>query len=163
MNPAKPGEPCTAEEMCEHSFRLIVGCVRHGDLLAHSRFRQRTKIVVSRPPRGVLEVGPLLFRLLGYLDGSGVKLQPMFRGESRNKVLIRIGSFATQFVIEVNYAEHDTQLRSQLQQQEQQSDGIRAAGNRHAHAVAWLQHLLLLRSSKDALLKKGKSTLACGR
>src|SRR5438045_4252355 len=43
MNPAKPGEPCPAEEMCEHSFRLIVGCVRHGDSLAHSRFRQRSE------------------------------------------------------------------------------------------------------------------------
>jgi len=54
MNSAKPREACSAKEMREHGFRLVVGSVRHPRFARKLRFRQRTKIVVPRPPRRVL-------------------------------------------------------------------------------------------------------------
>src|SRR2546430_2277685 len=163
MNPAKPREPCPAEEMRNHGLRLIVGCVRHRDSFAYSGFRQRTKIVIARAPRGVLEIGPLLFRLLGYIDRNVVKLQPMLRGESCNELLVRVGSVAAQLVIKVHHAQHDPQFLAQLEEKQQQSNGICTAGYRHAHSVARPQHFLFLQVSKEALRKKSKTTLALGR
>src|SRR6266550_9078376 len=74
MDSAKPREACSAKEMRKHGLRLIVGSVRHHDSPAISRFCQRTKIVVPRPPCRVLEVGPLLFRLLRLVNRSGVNM-----------------------------------------------------------------------------------------
>ncbi len=106
--------------MREHGLRLIVGRVRHRDSPASPRFCQRAKIAVPRSPRCVLEVGPLLFRFLCNVNRSRVKLQPMLRGQFRDKCLVRIGSFAPQFVIEVDHTQHDAQFPAQLQQQQEQ-------------------------------------------
>src|SRR6266704_1893757 len=155
VNSAKPCETRPAQEMREHGLRLIVGRVRHRNSPANSRFRQRTEIIVPRASRRVLDVGALLFCFLRNFNGSRVKLQPMLRGQFRDKPFIRIGSFGTQFVIEVNHAQHNAQLLAQLQQQQQQRHGIRSARNRHAHGVTRPYQLLFLQTDQDALPKYG--------
>ena len=156
MDSAKPREACSAKEMRKHGLRLIVGSVRHHDSPAISRFCQRMKIVVPRPPRRVLEVGPLLFRLLPNVNSSRVKLQPMLRGQFRDKYFVRIGSFAAQFVIEVHHTENDAQFPAQLQQQQQQRHGIRPARHRHSNAVARPHHFLFLQTGEEALPERAR-------
>ena len=60
----------------------------------------------------------------------------MVPGKLGNKLLISVRLFPTQLVIEVNYADDDSQLRSQLQQNPQQRNRINAARYRHTHSVA---------------------------
>src|SRR6266567_4109804 len=155
VNSAKPCETRPAQEMREHGLCLVVGRVRHRNSPANSRFRQRAEIIVPRASRRVLDVGALLFCFLRNFNGSRVKLQPMLRGQFRDKPFIRIGSFGTQFMIEVHHAEHNAQFLPQLQQQQQQRHGIRSARNRHTHAVTWPYHLLFLQTDQDALPEYG--------
>src|SRR6266481_266688 len=148
--------------MCKHSLRLIVGRVSHCDSPTNARSDQRTEIVVPRPPRGVLEIGPLLFCFLRNVNGSRVKLQPMVRRQFRDELFICIGSFAAQFVIEVHHAQHDSQLLAQLQKQKQQRHGIRPAGHSRAHAIPRLQHSVLFQGGENLLLEESRIPLVSG-
>src|SRR6202158_4256547 len=84
-----------------------------------------------------------------------MKLQPVLRGQFLDKCLVRIGSFAAQFVIEVHHAEHDAQFLAQLQQQQQQRHRVCPARHRHANAVAWPYHFLFLQTGEEALPEQG--------
>ena len=87
----------------------------------------------------------------------------MFRRQFCDKLFVRVASFAAQFMIKVHHAQHDPEFLPQLKEKQQQSNGIRAAGYRYAHAVARPEHFLFLQVSKEALRKNSKTTLALGR
>ncbi len=60
----------------------------------------------------------------------------MLTREVGDKRLVSIRIGPAQPMVEVRHREHDAQLRPQLQQEAQQRDGVRSAGDGHADAVA---------------------------
>jgi hypothetical protein len=51
----------------------------------------------------------------------------MLRRQLGDEFFIRVGSFASQFVIEMHHTQHDAQLFPRLQQEQQQRHRIRPA------------------------------------
>src|SRR5258707_13293101 len=73
------------------------------------------------------------------------------RGQLAHKLLICIRLCAAELMIEMNYGEDDAQLWPQLEQNAQQADGIRSAGDGNAHAVPWPQQGVLADVVRDGL------------
>src|SRR5882724_3461712 len=77
MDSAESGQPRSAQDMRKHGFRLVVSRVRNCNVRERARFHERVKIIVTRPPRRVLQIGPFLFCFLRNMNRSGVNLQTM--------------------------------------------------------------------------------------
>ena len=142
MNAAEPGEAGSSKNVGEHGFGLIVGRVGDGDVVAHSGVDERAEVIITGAARGVFEISAFLFGFLANISGSGMKLEFVFRGQLGDKIFIRVGSLASQFVIEVRHARNNSELLAQFQQQQKQRHRICAARNCDAHTLAGARKLL---------------------
>jgi len=75
----------------------------------------------------------------------------MLRRKFRDKFLVALRGPAAQFVIEVHDAQDAAQFLPQFQEQTEQSDGIRAAGDSNAQALTWAQQIAALQEDQEAL------------
>ena len=151
MDAAKPGEPRAAKDVRQDGFRLIVGGVRNGDAIEAVLLNELLKKGVPRAPRHVFQIAAFSFGFRGDIFRSHEKFQLVLRRKFRNEFLVGLRSSSAQFVIEVHHAQDATQLLAQFKEQMQQGNGIRAAGNGNAQALAGAQQIGALQENQEAL------------
>lgn len=90
-------------------------------------------------------------RLRGSIGGRGEQGQSVQASQIGHELLVGIGVATANLVIQVNQGEDYAEFAAKLQQEPQKSDGISAAGDRHAHSIAGAQQFLAANVAADAL------------
>ena len=121
-----------AQKAKEDSFGLIVLRVTGCDLPHDSILYQLREPHIAGLAGGLLQVPRAKFRPI---DEAG---QAKFSRFERNELLIAIGFRATQPIVHVQ----NNQVRTNLMQQVQECDGIRAAGNGYTQGLMIRQEVL---------------------
>ena len=79
--------------------------------------------------------------------GGGVERKRVGLGQIGHKAGVIVGRLAPKLVVEVYHGEGDAVSGGQLAEDVEQTDGVRAAGNRNAHAVPGAQHAITSENS----------------
>jgi hypothetical protein len=101
--------------------------------------------------RGLFHVFAALARQPGDVYLAETKRQAQSAGQLLHEAGILARLFATQLMIQMEHAETQVPAGSELEQNVQQAHGIRAAGDRHAHALARLEHAITGDDFRNAL------------
>jgi len=151
MDAGKSGESRATQNVRQHGFRLIVGRVRDGDAIEAALLYEALKEGVSRPPRYIFQIAAFALGPRGDVFRGHEKFQTVLRREPRDEFLVELRSPAAQFVIEVHHAQDAAQPLPQFQEQMQQGDGIRAAGNSNAQALSGAEQINLFEEDQKPL------------
>jgi hypothetical protein len=110
--------------------------------------------LVPQAPGSGFDAEVLLRRVLGDIYGFAVKFQPMGSGQVGDELLVGVGCGTAQFVVEMNYGEHDAKFGAQFKQESKQANRIRSAGNSHADAVSGRDQFLTPNVVQDLVCQR---------
>ena len=146
---------CSADQMCENCFGLVLRGVSYGDASRLSSGADALEEGVAKASRCVFEIPTLERSTCGDVLAGGYEFQIKLAGQVFDELRIRCGVFATQLVIEMDDEKRDAQVLANILEDAQQSDGIRAARNGHTNAIAGRNHLRCADAMKDRLFEGG--------
>jgi hypothetical protein len=136
VNAGETGESGSSKKVSQDGFGLIVGGVSDGDRREVFFLGQLREKLVARPTGGVFQIGFLAFGFGGDVIAADMELQAVASGKFGDEVFVGVGGFAAKLVIEVEDSEDDSQFFAQLDQQQEQRDGVRTTRNGDADASA---------------------------
>ena len=154
MNAAEAGESGAAQDVRENGFGLVVGGMGDSDFVDVALGDQFGEEAVAGAARGVFKVGFFAASFGFYVGSADMKRDLELLCELNDGAFVGIGGSAAKFVIEVNNTENNTEVLEKFGQQEKQSDGIRAARNRYADAVAGTEPSFFLQNDLETLAER---------
>jgi len=135
MNARQASHPGAPQNSKKHRLGLIVEGVSGGDFRNHPSAHQPTKIFIAQSPRGSFDS-----RLPGLKrQGAGVQFEIMTPRQFSDELFVLVRFLAAQLMIHVCDRENHAQFCSQVEQQVQQRDRIRSAGDRRGDPVSRLE------------------------
>ena len=148
MNAAEAGEAGTAQDMCEDGFGLVVGGVGHGNARAAGGVHEGLEKGVAGAAGGVFEIGAFFFCFVCHVGGGRMKFQGMTGGQLGHELFVGIGETAAKFVIEVGDDEDEAEFFAEFEEEQQEGDGVRTAGDGGGDALARANPELALERSR---------------
>ena len=79
--------------------------------------------------------------------GGGVERKAVRLGQIGHKAGVIVGGLAAKSVVKVYHGEGDAVRGGQLAENVQETNGVRTAGDRHAHAISAAQHAITSENS----------------
>jgi 2-C-methyl-D-erythritol 4-phosphate cytidylyltransferase len=134
--------PCTAQQLCQDGFGLVIERVRGRDCIEWSFGQEFSKPAVAQPARGFFErFGGFACRWIGSGFGTGIYARLVegkaeFAGQRAAEFEIGVGFGSAQPMMQMRRVEHQAQFARMPCQRSQQGDRIGSAGKPDGQARA---------------------------
>ncbi len=155
MDGAETGEPRAAKDVGEHGFGLIFGGVRGGNAVHDALLDEASEERVAGAAGGILEIGFFAASTGGDVLAADVQGQAELFGEASDEGFVGVGGFSAQFVVEMGDAQDDAERVANFKEQEEQGDGVCAAGDGHGDALSRAEKFPALNLAEEKLSESG--------
>ena len=127
LHSAQSPDSCSPEQVKEHSLRLIIRVMRHGNAGSSKLCRCLPESFITTEPSGFLQRQFLPGRPFSHIKREDPKGYPLPGAELPDKGFIFIGLLSPQAMVDMNRAQAGLQFPAELFQQQKQAYGIRAS------------------------------------